>query len=268
MALLSASYIIIFPFIMFFTIPLAVLAGVTTTISFAILMFRLLFVYFQLFMSLLPSWLSWSRRSRHIPYGAAWFPRSSPSSMVSSSPSGGSAPTFAGPGPLTHRSLSLNRIPQRRRPRSRRMSSTSAAPDRDASTPSLASESGGGGGGGNMGLIPSIGIGRDFEGIGGWRLGCEDDADDDRWAMINSRLEFFDRPHHGARHHRRASSGGTEGGLMMKGGRHRARSRRPPHSPASIRSVVRVSPNSSRVRVSDRVSDMPPTEDDGEYFPL
>ncbi|KAL2760335.1 hypothetical protein ACRALDRAFT_2038997 [Sodiomyces alcalophilus JCM 7366] len=262
MALISASYIVIFPFIMFFTIPLAILAGVTTTISFAILMFRLLLVYVQLFMSLLPSCLTPIRHSWHAPYGPVSLPPS-PISSLGSSPPGESAPVSSVP-LLTNasRSLSLNRIPQRRRPRSRRLSSTSAA-GRDVSAPPLASENGG-----NVGLIPSIGIGRDFEGIGGWRLGCDDETDDERWAMINSRLEFFDRMHQGARHHRRASSGGTDGGLTMKG---RRRSRRPHsvvNSPASVRSVARVSPNSSRARMPGvSYSDRAPTEDDGEYFP-
>lgn len=38
------------------------------------------------------------------------------------------------------------------------------------------------------GLAPSVGIERDFEGVGGWRL--NDSNDDDGWENINSRLEL------------------------------------------------------------------------------
>ncbi|ROT42163.1 hypothetical protein SODALDRAFT_374527 [Sodiomyces alkalinus F11] len=273
MALLNASYIVIFPFLVFFTVPLAILAGVTTTLAFAILIFRVLLVYVQLFMSLLPSCLTQGHRSRHASYygyGPASLSKSPSSSLASSSSGELAAPTFTPP-LLTNasRSLSLNRIPQQqRRPRSRRPSSTSAAA-RDVSAPPLDSE----GGSGSMGLIPSIGIGRDFEGIGGWRFGHDDDADDERWATINSRLEFFDRLHHGARHHQRGPS--ADGGLMMKG-RRRTRSRSPQaviNSHGGVSGVAHVSPNSSRVRmpgVSGALLPVAraPREDDGEYFPL
>lgn len=84
-----------------------------------------------------------------------------------------------------------------------------------------------------LGLIPSIGAERDYEGIGGWRVGGE--QDDELWTTVNPKLD---------RHHLRTPSGGGpttpgEGGyLMMKG--------RSPRTPETV--VGRTSPNSSRAR--------------------
>jgi hypothetical protein len=87
-----------------------------------------------------------------------------------------------------------------------------------------------------LGLLPSIGPERDFEGIGGWRLG----GDDETWTTINSRLELPDKQHHGRNHHRSPSGGPTtpgEGGYLMMKGRNR--------SPGAKHLA---SPNSSRTR--------------------
>ncbi|KAK0714602.1 hypothetical protein B0H67DRAFT_578568 [Lasiosphaeris hirsuta] len=57
------------------------------------------------------------------------------------------------------------------------------------------------------GMIPSVGVGRDFEGIGGWRLDEGDDGDESQWSKINSRLELpLERS--SARHHQRSQSVG------------------------------------------------------------
>lgn len=89
----------------------------------------------------------------------------------------------------------------------------------------------------SLGLIPSVGAERDFEGLGGWRVG-----EDEIWTTINSRSELPDRQH-GRNHHRSVSGGpitpGEGGYLMMK-----ARTRSPETKPAR----TSTSPNSSRAR--------------------
>jgi hypothetical protein len=53
-----------------------------------------------------------------------------------------------------------------------------------------------------LGLSQSIGAARDFEGVGGWRIG--DASDDDTWTKINSRLDL--NVDH-VRRHRRSLTG-------------------------------------------------------------
>ncbi|KAI1828126.1 hypothetical protein F4861DRAFT_490748 [Xylaria intraflava] len=56
-------------------------------------------------------------------------------------------------------------------------------------------------------VAPSIGLERDFEGVGGWRLGGGDadtDTAEEQWYNLNSRLE---NPYR--RHHFRSQSGGA-----------------------------------------------------------
>jgi hypothetical protein len=82
----------------------------------------------------------------------------------------------------------------------------------------------------NLGLIPSLGPDRDYEGIGGWRVG-NNAQEDDPWVTVNP------RPASSHAHHHRTPSGGpatpgTEAYLVMK--------RRSPK--------VGMSPNSSRAR--------------------
>lgn len=50
-------------------------------------------------------------------------------------------------------------------------------------------------------MTPSIGLERDFEGVGGWRL---ESVDEQQWYNLNSRLE---NPYR--RHHFRSQSGGA-----------------------------------------------------------
>lgn len=59
-----------------------------------------------------------------------------------------------------------------------------------------------------LGLSQSVGPTRDFEGVGGWRIG--DPSDDDAlWTNINSRLEL---PAHHERRHKRSLTGGSAPG--------------------------------------------------------
>lgn len=196
MALLNPVYAITIPFLFVVTVPLAVFAGITTTLAFSVLMLRVVVVYLDIALSLVPQCLG-GRKPRYLESAAA------PASPASSSPSPSLPPSRR----------------WRRRRSSSALSAGSATPVSD----------------GGLGLMPSIGPERDFEGLGGWRIG-----DDDRnWTMINSRLELPDRQH--VRNHHRSPSGPTtpaDGGyLVMKG---RTRSVETKRSSAS--------PNSSRTR--------------------
>lgn len=134
-------------------------------------------------------------------------------------------------------------------------------------------------------MIPSIGMDRDFEGVGGWRLNGKNPADDEAWAQLNSRLELpLDQQR---RHHRRSPSGGgaitPRGGagagdyLVMKSPRvTRSKEGSPENAPGGRRGrewggkgAVVVSPNSSRQRTP--TGGMPPPlttiDSDASYFP-
>lgn len=87
----------------------------------------------------------------------------------------------------------------------------------------------------SLGLVPSIGAERDYEGIGGWRVGGGQ-LDDELWTTVNPKLE---------RHHHRSPSGGGpttpgEGGMLMM------KTRSPRTSETTP--IGRTSPNSSRAR--------------------
>lgn len=190
MGLPSPVHALVVPWLCLITVPLAILAGITTTLAFSVLIFRVFLIYLDILFSLAPSPL----RRRH-PATPAGTPRVSP----------------------PRRQL-LYSPPQHRR---RRRSS--------ASTSSLGER--------GLGLIPSVGAERDFEGIGGWRLGGR--VEDELWTTVSN-------PPPERHHYRSPSAGGPttpgEGGyLMMKG---RAR------SPAESSPVVlySASPNSSRAR--------------------
>lgn len=210
MGILSPIHALIIPSFFLVTIPLAVLATVTTTFAFSVLLLRALVVYVDMLLSLVPS-----RRPAVRP-----LPRP-PSSPSLTSPSR----------KATHRR--------------RRRSSASAISVRSASS---ISDRG-------LGLIPSIGPERDYEGIGGWRVGGQ--QDDELWATVNPKVE---------RHHYRTPSGGGpttpgEGGfLMMKG--------RSPRTPDTL--VGRTSPNSSRARTptGPKAFTGMSSEPSGGYFSL
>ncbi len=93
------------------------------------------------------------------------------------------------------------------------------------------------------------------------------DTDDERWTMINSRLELPDRQHTGRQHHRSPSGG--DGGILMMKGRNRTRSGSPETVVFINGTRTPMSPNSSRVRTP---GNGPPlmTSMEGreqEYFP-
>ncbi|PKS09229.1 hypothetical protein jhhlp_003843 [Lomentospora prolificans] len=205
MAFFNPLRLLVIPFLTVVTLPLALFAGITTTFAFSVLLFRVMLVYLDLIISFVPTYIFSSLYSR----------RRIQDTMYAQA--GGSH-------------ISPISTPGRHRRRRRSSVSLMSA---DATSPSL--EMG-------PGLIPSVGMDRDFEGIGGWRAGGEDD---ELWTNINSRLELPEKHHlHslGRPHHQRALSAGLttspkEGGLRL-----RARTRSPGERQKSA------SPNSSKIR--------------------
>lgn len=321
MALLNPAYGLIVPFLFVVTIPLAVLAGITTTLAFSVLMFRVAVVYIDIAVNMVPQYVT-GRRIYSIPRAFA-------SSLLTAPPTAavaGLPPPPASLSPAESRSGSgrttpspttvaaASRVPARHH-RRRRTSGASFAslgsvtPVDDAFTPTTPANGLLAGGSKRASFVmvgPSIGMDRDFEGVGGWRLNGkrittaaadddghhagghydEDDDDDDdaAWTSLNSRLELpLD-----ARHHRRSPSGGgatTPGGgsgdiLMMKSPWAAARSMEgsPEYGGGGKRGRERRekgsawSPNSSRQRTPNGLPLMPPPlttmdQADGSYFP-
>ncbi|PFH56169.1 hypothetical protein XA68_16957 [Ophiocordyceps unilateralis] len=261
MALINPVQTLFVPFLFVAMIPLAVFAGITTTLAFSVLGFRVIAVYLDIALSLMPQCFSSSESPPVVTASS-----SSPSSLganhqqsrhrslspatSSSTHSVDNSPTTPTQQHLLHLHLhQAQSVPRRHR---RRPSSLTSVVSAGSITP---------GGGMAMGLMPSVGPDRDFEGVGGWR----DDrgGNDDTWTTINSRFELPDRVY--ARNHHRSPSGGAvtpgdTGVLMMK-----ARAR----SPAPAEARITPSPNSSRARTpsASRMSVMNMGASDG-YFSL
>lgn len=155
MALLSSVYGFTVPIVFALTIPIAAFAALTTTLAFSILFLRVVLVYIELTLAVIPRYLL--------------------------SPN----PTPYDPGTIA--------VSERRGKRSPAGSAGSITP--------IASGIG-------LGLDQRLSHARDYEGVGGWRLGPPSD-DDALWAKINSRLEL--PADHGKRH-RRSLTGGIPGG--------------------------------------------------------
>ena len=242
MALLfNPLHLLVVPFLFLLSFVLATFATITTTLALCVLGFRAFIVYLDLIFSVFPrSFLGFSPSLGLSFSGSRQRYKYTPSDLPSKPQSLGRIQIryFNGEPPLHGPSLSSTSLNLARR-RRRRPSSTSivsggsitpvGAHSRNVSNTSL-------------GLLPSTGPDRDFEGIGGWRTA--DDKDDDQvWTTINAKSSEW-TPHH-YRHHSRTASGGmptTPGEyLMMKS---RAR------SPGQKTDVVgrMTSPNSSRAR--------------------
>ncbi|KAG5952856.1 hypothetical protein E4U53_007725 [Claviceps sorghi] len=220
MALLNPVYAFVVPFLFVVTVPLALLAGVTTTIAFALLICRVVIVYLDVALSFIPQALATFKSQQRYIHLRDQLPATSANSPASSVGDGSGASS------IYHQSLFQRR--RRRRP----SSIVSFLSSNGTTTPV---------GDFGLGLVPSVGPERDFEGIGGWRVG----DDDDLWTTINSRMELPDRGF--VRNHYRTASGGgatTPGGdggvLMMK------TRRRSPEARAVA--MTASSPNSSRTR--------------------
>jgi hypothetical protein len=207
MALINPVHGLVVPFLCVFTIPLAIFAGITTTLAFSVLMFRVAVVYLDIALGLIPNYFTKTRSRispsrpatppRKLPRDGFRTPLSPPTSVGSSSedttPTGPSPPHYIPGGHLTPRRNSASTHRQQSSygfgaalRHSRRSSQVSLASygtitpihEDELETPAIT----------KSGLTPSVGLDRDFEGIGGWRL---DDRDDDgNWTNINSRLEL------------------------------------------------------------------------------
>ncbi|CEJ80362.1 hypothetical protein VHEMI00547 [[Torrubiella] hemipterigena] len=228
MALINPVHAAIVPFLCIVTVPLALFAGLTTTLAFSVLICRVIVVYLDIAISLINNSFGSFKIQPHMRQVAALDDDSQPPTRV---PSSAALPA-----------------PRRRR---RRPSSVSIL---TGGTVTPVNEAG-------LGLTPSIGAWRDYEGVGGWRVG---DQDDEIWTTINSRFELPDRQH---RHHHRTPSGGpttpgADGGFLMMKRRNRS-----PDEPTGPK--TKTSPNSSRTRTPSvsRMSFSPTGNPDG-YFPL
>ncbi|KAM7190584.1 hypothetical protein V8F33_009374 [Rhypophila sp. PSN 637] len=231
MALINPVHGLVVSFLCLCTIPLAIFAGITTTLAFSILMFRVAVVYVDIALSMIPQYFRGGRsRPRVNDTPSTPHPRRSSRQSIALSPtgsaSGGSGysspssitafPTYSFPAYPPPPSTGGHRSPFRRKSsygfggtarHSRRSSQVSLAslgtitPIREGCVTPTA------GYGESGGITPSAGIDRDFEGIGGWRL---DDQDDDaNWTNINSRLELpLERSSFSTRHHQRSQSAG------------------------------------------------------------
>lgn len=168
MSILSPIKFCIISFLSLLTFPLAVLAGLTTVLAFAILLLRVCLVYVDFFVSFIPTYVfgrhTYSRRLRE----------AKPSPILITSPSLSSTSSYA--------------VRRARHPTA--MSPTSV----EAFTP--ATEHG-------FDLMSTPGMDRDFEGLGGWR-----NDDDERWTNINSRFRFTEGPVAVGQNHYRTLSGG------------------------------------------------------------
>lgn len=285
MAIINPVYALIVPFLFVFTIPLAIFAGITTTLAFSVLMFRVAVVYVDIAVNMVPQYLTGRR--------VYPFPRGYASTLLSTTEASSNMP----PSPVGSGTSSPPTSRQVVRHHRRRRTSGASLHSVGSITPvdDHISGSGLGLGGSKRNsfmMIPSIGMDRDFEGVGGWRLGGRNpDDDDDAWTHINSRLELpldYQR-----KHHQRSPSGGgatTPGGgnggeyLMMKSPTSaRSQDRSPEKSGKRSRDKkdkdgggvktngvpVAMSPNSSRVRTPTNTMPPPLTtvaEGDG-YFP-
>lgn len=223
MALINPVHTLLVHFLFVVTVPLSIFAGITTTLAFSVLICRVVVVYLDIALSLVPHCFASCKRQGPPPSPSVRPDELQPvSPAVSSTYSNDASPTT--PTPTTQQHTLYAR--RRRRP-----SSATSVVSAGSATPvgEMA-----------LGLAPSIGADRDFEGVGGRRAGT--DGDDDTWAAINSRFEFPDLPYTRS-HHRTPSDGaltpGDSGVLMMKG---RAL------SPEPRGATSPTSPNSSRTR--------------------
>ena len=113
-------------------------------------------------------------------------------------------------------------------------------------------------------ISPSIGLERDFEGVGGWRLDSTDnDTDEQQWHTLNSRLE---NPYR--RHHFRSQSGGAvlSGHNATPGVVPKPRPMTRSHSPEHARQSSTPSRSTSRTPTAKICQEL--TRTDHDYFSM
>ncbi|KAI0380079.1 hypothetical protein F5Y04DRAFT_105761 [Hypomontagnella monticulosa] len=233
MAVFNPLQFLVFPFLFFIALPLALCAGFTTILAFMVLFLRLFLVYFDVGLETL----------RYVLVGHGAQSRSIASQESPTPPRSEESPPSSPEAKFRRR---------RKRQGSLSISSGTVTPV---------------GGLDGIALTPSIGLERDFEGVGGWRLDSvdvdADFADNQQWYNLNSRLEIPDR-----RHHFRSQSGGAvlsgAGGLGLY---MRGTNTTTAYSPEAYR--AHASPNSSRSRTPTNSKPRGFTKlDEDEYFPV
>lgn len=188
------------PLAVLISIPLACTAVITTLVAASILAVRVTFVYIELVLAVVPQYI---------------FQTDDPHSKLSH--------IFLSPNATYDNSPATTPTIERR---SRRLSNTSLM---STLTPAASAVS-----------LPlpqqSVGLGRDFEGVGGWRLDQQSD-EEQLWTRINSRLEL---PAESPRryHHQRSLTAGSYSG-------DRERNRSPE---LTMRRNGSFSPNTKRIR--------------------
>ena len=162
-------HIIFTPVLLLISIPLLTFAFLTTTLAVSTLFIRVALVYAELGAVLLQNYIS---------------PR---------------LPLSKHPSPIaqTIKSPSKPTLPRRS---SRRSSTGSGQSNGGSATPKAPETSG-------LGIYSGQGATRDFEGVGGWRTGHEDE--DGLWTNMNSRLELPVPGDERQRHHRRSFTGSS-----------------------------------------------------------
>jgi hypothetical protein len=185
------------------SIPLALTAVITTLVAASILAVRVTFVYIELVLAVVPQYIF----RTDDPHSKLSYKFLSPNATYDNSPA--TTPTIER--------------------RSRRLSNTSLM---STLTPAASAVS-----------LPlpqpqhSINFGRDFEGVGGWRLDQQSD-EEQLWTKINSRLELPAESPRRYHHQRSLTAGGYSGDQ-------RERNRSPE---LSMRRNGSFSPNTKRIR--------------------
>ncbi|KAI1369425.1 hypothetical protein F5Y08DRAFT_293279, partial [Xylaria arbuscula] len=227
---------LVIPFVFFVALPLSLCAGASTIVAFFILFLRLFLVYFDVgletirYMLLGHATPAGYRSSHSTP---AVTPRASSTSM------------FIPPQTATN---------TKHRSRAKRHGSSGLLP------PELSLDK-------FCAISPSVGLERDFEGVGGWRLdstdGDSDNTDERQWHVLNSRLE---NPYR--RHHSRSQSGGAvlSGNTAIQDSSWRPEPMTRSHSPEHTRRSSTASQSSSRTLTTKLCQEL--TKADQDYFSM
>jgi hypothetical protein len=196
MSHLNPVYAVIVPFLFIFTLPIALFASLTTALAFSVLFFRVLIVYVELALAVIPYYVL---GLGHTSSSQTTNPKGISLALIQSRT--GTSPPAA-----------------RRRKRRSNSSSSNLSIKSSGSgvvTPTRLSDT-------SLGfpLATSVGPTRDYEGVGGWRLDNRSDEDEDAlWTGINSRLEL---PSDHVRRHHRSLTGEAKsdagGGERKEGG--------------------------------------------------
>ena len=159
-------FMVVSPILLLVSVPLAVLAAITTTFAFSTLFFRALILYAELAAALVQHQFA--------------------------------TPAISSRSSASTRAKAIDPLRSHSRRKGRR-SSTASGSSNGAETTPKAVEAGG------FGMYSSGVSTRDFEGVGGWRIPGPDD-EDNLWTNLNSRLELPTTADGRQRNHRRSQT--------------------------------------------------------------